>query len=226
MLDLYTWNTPNGRKATIMLEEIAQPYTLKPIDIGTGAQKEPDFLHINPNGRIPALYDHETGARVFESGAILVYLAEKFPAGAALLPRTPVERAEVLSWTYWQTGGLGPMLGQYNHFSSLNTDSPTTQNGLPYVPYAQQRFKDESLRLLNVLNEHLQENAFLGGRHYSIADIMNFPWVSAALNTLAPQAAPTFKYLNALLSWHRAIAARPAVKNGFQRLTDLSQSRY
>lgn len=212
MLDLYTWNTPNGRKTTIMLEEIAQPYTLKPIDINTGQQKAPDFLRINPNGRIPALFDHEAGARIFESGAILLYLAERFPKGEALLPNTPVARAEVLSWTYWQTGGLGPMLGQYNHFSSAEGKAN----------YALERFKNESLRLLNVLEIRLKESAYLGGDNYSVADIMNYPWVSSALNTL-PEA---FTQLTAVKSWHNTIAARPTVITGLQRLTDLSQSRY
>ncbi|ABD82685.1 glutathione S-transferase family protein [Saccharophagus degradans] len=215
-LDLYTWNTPNGRKTTIMLEEIAQPYTLIKVDIGIGAQKQPNFLHINPNGRIPALFDHQSGARVFESGAILVYLAEKFPAGKKLLPSAPAERAEVLSWTYWQTGGLGPILGQYNHFSTKNIN----------VNYAKQRFKEESIRLLNILDDRLKESPFLGGKHYSIADIMCFPWVSGALKTLAPSTQEAFKNFNSLLSWHQIISARPAVKKGLMRLDDVSNSRY
>lgn len=216
MLDLYTWNTPNGRKATIMLEEISQPYTLKTVDISTGAQKQADYLQINPNGRIPALFDHETGARVFESGAILVYLADKFPQGMALLPKTPLERAEVLSWTYWQTGGLGPMLGQYNYFSTLGDELNANE----------QRIKNECLRLLNVLDERLQKSEYVGGSNYSIADIMIFPWVSTALNTLAPKAPDTFNKFNTLLSWHKNIAARPAVIKGLQRLANLSKSRY
>jgi len=218
MIDLYTWNTPNGRKATIMLEEIAQAYSLKPVNIAIGEQKQPEFLHINPNGRIPALFDHDTGARVFESGAILIYLAEKYPERSPrLLPATAVERAEVLSWTYWQTGGLGPMLGQLNHFSAIENETST---------YAEQRFKKESLRLLNVLEQRLQESTFLGGNDYSIADIMNFPWVSVALNTLLRDTSPGVISFNALLRWHSVIDARPSVKKGLQRLTDLNQSRY
>ena len=217
MIDLYTWNTPNGRKATIMLEEVAKPYTLHSVNISKGEQKAPDYLNVNPNGRIPALFDRETDARVFESGAILIYLAEKFPdISTSLLPLDTVKRAEVLSWTYWQTGGLGPMLGQYNHFSSIDESAP----------YALTRFKNESLRLIDVLNKRLDKAAYLGGNEYSIADIMNFPWVSVAIKTLLSVEPEIFSEFSALQRWHNTIQQRPAVIEGLSKLASLSNSRY
>ncbi|USI28970.1 glutathione S-transferase N-terminal domain-containing protein [Alteromonas macleodii] len=217
MIDLYTWNTPNGRKATIMLEELGQEYTLHPVNIGKGEQKASNYLSINPNGRIPALFDSDTSARVFESGAILIYLAEKFrDLSESLLPSDAARRAEVLSWTYWQTGGLGPMLGQFNHFTSI--DSPAS--------YAVQRFEDESFRLLEVLNTRLNKTKYLGGNEYSIADIMNFPWVSVAIKTIAEANKEKFTRFESIMRWHSVIEKRPAVIKGLDRLANLNSSRY
>lgn len=213
MIDLYTWNTPNGRKAAIMLEEIHSPYALKAINISTGAQKQADFLAINPNGRIPAIYDHSTHTRVFESGAILIYLAEK---SGMFLPNTTRERAEVMSWLFWQGGGLGPMLGQYNHFSGLTGEHS----------YALNRYQDESLRLLGVINNRLEENEFLAGSAYSIADIMNYPWVETAYQTLLPNKPDTALSLPALQRWKDTIAQRPQVITGMKKLAALSTSPY
>ena len=159
MIDLYTWTTPNGEKPVIMLEETGQPYELHLVDIGSGAQKAPDFLAINPNGRIPAIVDHGEGRarRVFESGAILVYLAEqsgKFLAGSA------EDRAEALAWTFFQAGGTGPMIGQWHHFNAAAPEK---------LPYAIKRYADESLRLLGVLDAQLKTRDFLADARRDVA---------------------------------------------------------
>ena len=212
MIDLYTWNTPNGRKATIMLEECGLDYNLKPINIREGEQKQPDYLKINPNGRIPALFDHDNNARVFESGAMLVYLAEKT---GVFLPQDPIERAEILGWTFWQTGGLGPMLGQYGHFSGLDED----------IPYALERYRDESARLLSVLDTHLQQHDYLG-KEYSIADMMNYSWALMGMNNIGENHPEMVKDFTALKDWLERIGKRPAVQMGVGVLAELSQSRY
>lgn len=212
MIDLYTWNTPNGRKASIMLEECGLAYQLKPINISQGEQKHPSYLLINPNGRIPALFDHDTGARVFESGAMLVYLAEKTNM---LLAQDPIQRAEMMGWVFWQAGGLGPMLGQYGHFNGLEQK----------VPYALERYRDESVRLLSVLNTHLQKYQYLANE-YSIADIMNYSWALMGmkiLNEQHPNMVEDFTYVR---QWLNRVGSRPAVQKGIQLLADLSQSRY
>jgi GSH-dependent disulfide-bond oxidoreductase len=171
MIDLYTWNTPNGQKVSIMLEEIGLPYQIFPINIAQGEQHSESFLAINPNGKIPAIIDRsvEGGQRVFESGAILIYLAEKV---GKLLPVNGGDRAEALAWTFWQVGGLGPMIGQWGHFSRSAPEK---------IPYAINRYLDESVRLLNVLNSHLNNRTFIAD-DYSIADIMNYTWASSGLN--------------------------------------------
>lgn len=212
MIDLYTWNTPNGRKATIMLEECGLEYNLKPINIREEEQKQPDYLKVNPNGRIPALFDHESGARVFESGAMLVYLAEKT---GMFLPQDPVERAEILGWTFWQVGGLGPMLGQYGHFSDLDED----------IPYALERYRDESIRLLSVLDKQLQQHNYLG-RDYSIADMMNYSWALMGMNNIGKSHPEMTKDFTAIKEWLERIGKRAAVQTGVGVLSELSQSRY
>ena len=137
MIDLYTWQTPNGEKPVIMLEECSTDYELHLIDLSTGAQKTPDFLKINPNGKIPAIVDRDAGGqRVFESGAILMYLAEKT---GRFLPASGPERAEALAWTFFQVGNTGPMLGQWHHFAAFADEK---------IPYAIERYRDESLRVL------------------------------------------------------------------------------
>ncbi len=210
MIDLYTWNTPNGRKISIMLEEIGLPYTLKPINIAEGEQKKPSFLALNPNGRIPALFDHETQTRVFESGAMLIYLAEKT---GKLLPAKGAQRAEVLSWVFWQMGGLGPMLGQYGHFSHLEQD----------IAYAKERYFNESLRLLGVMNEALKTRDYLAGDTYSIADISSYPWADAGMALIQRDYPEKLKDMEALRAWLELIAKRSAVQRGLTSLAVMTE---
>ncbi|MBI3368294.1 MAG: glutathione S-transferase N-terminal domain-containing protein [Burkholderiales bacterium] len=170
MLELLYWPTPNGWKITIALEELGLPYTLKPVNIGRGEQFTPEFLALSPNNRIPALVDHapaDGGAPIasFESGAILIYLAEK---AGRLLPTDTRGRHAVLPWLMWQMGGLGPMLGQYGHFK-LYAPEP--------VPYALDRYERETQRLYSVLDRQLARHEHVAGADYSIADIAIFPWI-------------------------------------------------
>jgi GSH-dependent disulfide-bond oxidoreductase len=197
MIDLYTWSTPNGRKVSIMLEEIELPYTVHPVDITKDEQFKPDFLKISPNNRIPAIVDRDNGRSLFESGAILMYLAQKT---GKLWPQTGDAHWPTIEWLMWQMGGVGPMFGQAHHFLRY-------QRGK--VPYAEERYLKETQRLYGVLDRRLGEAEFLAGA-YSIADIATWPWVSrfewhqADLNA----------YEN-VLRWYRAIAARPAVQKGY-----------
>ncbi len=204
MIDLYTWSTPNGYKIPILLEEAGLPYTVHAIDLATGAQKDPAFLAINPNGRIPAIVDRlpEGDTTVFESGAILIYLAEK---AGRFIPVTPAARMQCLSWLFWQIGGLGPMLGQYNYFKHQQAPNPA----------AQQRFLDESLRLLHVLDGHLAQHDYLAG-DYSIADIANFTWARVGLQGLSEEQPALAQQLPGLRRWLARIEARPAVQAGMQ----------
>jgi GSH-dependent disulfide-bond oxidoreductase len=206
MLDLYTWNTPNGQKAAIMLEEIGLPYQIFPIDISQGSQHTDTFLAINPNGKIPAIVDD--GQRIFESGAILIYLAEK---SGQLLPTDRQNRAEVLAWTFWQVGGLGPMLGQWGHFSRSAPEK---------IPYAINRYLDESVRLLNVLDRHLEGRIFIAD-DYSIADIMNYTWVASGLNFIRSAHPDQVENLTALDRWVNTIGNRPAVVKGLAVMKQL-----
>jgi GSH-dependent disulfide-bond oxidoreductase len=209
MIDLYTWNTPNGQKASIMLEEIGLPYQIFPINIAQGEQHSESFLAINPNGKIPAIIDRsvEGGQRVFESGAILIYLAEKV---GKLLPVNS-NRAEVLAWTFWQVGGLGPMIGQWGHFSRSAPEQ---------IPYAINRYLDESVRLLNVLNSHLNNRTFIAD-DYSIADIMNYTWASSGLNFIRSAHPERVENLMALDRWVNTVGDRPTVKKGLEVLKSL-----
>lgn len=172
MIDLYTWGTPNGRKVSIMLEELGLEYTTHEVNIGQGQQHEPDFLKISPNNRIPAIVDSDgpdgKPISVFETGAILIYLAEK--TGSGLLPASGRERVATLEWLMWQMGGVGPMFGQAHHFMF---------NPKEVVPYGQKRYHDETKRLYMVMNDRrLNENDYLAGANYSIADIAVYPWVA------------------------------------------------
>jgi len=202
MIELYTWTTPNGRKVSIMLEETGLPYNVHPVDIGKGEQFRPDFVAINPNSKIPAIIDSDGpgGAplAVFESGAILIYLAEKT---GKLLPRDPVARIAALQWLMFQMGGVGPMFGQAHHFLRAAPEP---------VPYGIERYTKETRRLYGVLERRLGEAEYLAG-DYSIADIATFPWVARHewhKVELAefPQVA----------RWYAAIAARPAVARGMR----------
>jgi GST-like protein len=205
MIDLYFWPTPNGHKVTLFLEEAGLPYALKPINIGKGDQFAPDFLRIAPNNRMPAIVDHapaEGGEPIalFESGAILLYLADK--TGRFIAP-DPRGRAEVLQWLFWQMGGLGPMLGQNHHF---------TQYAPEKIPYAVDRYVKETNRLYGVLDRRLADRAFVAGADYSIADMAAYPWIVPH----EKQGQDLADFPN-LKRWFAAIAARPATVAAYAR---------
>jgi GST-like protein len=202
MIDLYTWGTPNGRKVSIMLEETGLPYRVHKIDISKGDQFKPEYVAINPNSKIPAIADSEgPGGKpltLFESGAILVYLAEKT---GRLLPKDPAARYHVLEWLMFQMGGVGPIFGQVHHFLRAAPEP---------VPYAIERYGKETRRLYGVLDARLGRETFLAG-DYSIADIATFPWV--ARHEWHKVALGDFPNVE---RWYRAIGARPAVARGMQ----------
>ena len=197
MIDLYTWTTPNGRKVSIMLEELGLPYAVKPIDIGKDEQFAPDFLAIAPNNKIPAIVDHDSGISLMESGAILFYLAEKT---GRFLPAAGAERYRVMEWLMWQMGGPGPMLGQVHHFLRFNEGK---------APYAEERFFEEGQRLYGVMDKRLAEVPYLAG-DYSIADMATWPWISR----FEWQRIDLAAYPN-VERWYLDIAARPAVQKGY-----------
>jgi len=198
VLDLYTSPTPNGWKASIMLEETGLEYEVKPIALGKLEQKEDWFLAINPNGRIPAIVDHdEEGLRIFESGAILVYLAEKT---GQFLPSETRARAEVMSWLMFQMGGVGPMQGQANVFFRYAPEK---------IPFAIDRYQNETKRLYTVLDRKLATSEYIGGPDYTIADIATHPWVA-----LHGWAGIDIGELENLQRWVDLVASRPAVQRG------------
>ena len=201
MIDLYTWSTSNGRKASIMLEELGADYTVHPIHIGKGDQFTPDYLAINPNGKIPAIVDSDGpgGApiTVFESGAILIYLAEK---SGRFLPTEPVARMEVIQWLMFQMGGIGPMFGQVHHFLRAAKEQ---------VPYGIERYGTEARRLYGVLDRRLEGRDHLAGDGYSIADIATWPWVfRREWQQIDLADFPNVK------RWFDAVGSRPAVERG------------
>jgi GST-like protein len=195
--ELYTWTTPNGRKISSGLEELALPYTTHPIDINKGEQFQPDFLKISPNNRIPAIVDRDTGMSLMESGAILMYLAEKT---GKLMPREPEPRWRVIEWLMWQMGGVGPMFGQVHHYVKYNKGK---------APYSEERYLKEAHRLYGVLDKRLADHEFVADT-YSVADIAIWPWVSR----YEWQTVDLHQYPN-VLRWYRAIASRPAVQRGY-----------
>lgn len=202
MIDLYYWTTPNGHKITIFLEEVKLPYTIKPINIAKGEQFDPAFLKIAPNNRIPAIVDHAPVDRgepisIFESGAILQYLAEKT---GQFLPSDVRQRVAVMQWLFWQMGGLGPMLGQNHHF---------TQYAPEKIPYAVERYVKETERLYGVLDEQLREREFIVGE-YSIADMAAYPWIVP--HERQQQNLDDFPNIK---RWFEAIKARPAVQQAY-----------
>ncbi|MBI3506976.1 MAG: glutathione S-transferase N-terminal domain-containing protein [Proteobacteria bacterium] len=202
MIELYTWTTPNGRKASVMLEELGLAYNVHKINIGKDEQFTPEFLAINPNNRIPAIVDTDgPGGKpltVFESGAILIYLAEK--TGSKLLPTDPRQRSVVLQWLMWQMGGVGPMFGQTHHFMHAAPEK---------VSYGIERYSKETRRLYRVMDKRLGEVAYLAGADYSIADIATYPWVARHEHHKVDLAEfPNVK------RWFDAISARPAVAKG------------
>jgi GST-like protein len=205
MITLYTWTTPNGRKASIMLEEVGLEYEVKPINIGKDEQFSPEFLAVGPNNKIPAIVDHDAPGgplSVFESGAILVYLAEKT---GKLLPASGAARYKALEWTFWQMGGLGPMLGQLGFFVMRSKDKP---------PEAIERFTTEAARLFAVMEKRLKEVPYLAGDDYSIADIACYSWTLAA-STMLKQGAPGAWGDNPSIErWLKTLGERPAVVRG------------
>lgn len=198
MYDLYTWSTPNGRKVSIMLEEIGAVYNVYPINITKNEQFAADFLKISPNNKIPALVDSDSGTSLMESGAILLYLAKKHDQ---FLAKDAKDLWKAMEWLMWQMGGLGPMLGQAHHFVHFNPDKSD---------YARERYSKEAARLYSVLDKRLSESAYLTGDEYSIADIATWPWISR----YEWQGVDFKNYPNAL-RWYQDIAARPAVQRGF-----------
>jgi GST-like protein len=206
MLELYTWATPNGHKPQILLEELGVPYVVKPVNIFIGEQFAEEYRLINPNRRIPALVDrtdpNEPPLHVFESGAILLHLAEKY---GKFLPPTPGGRSRAIQWLMWQMAGLGPMLGQGQHFWTYAKEKH---------PYAIERYTKEGNRLLEVMDRHLADHEFLADE-YSIADIACFPWVRIhKLANLSIEGMPNLK------RWYGAIRARPAVDRGINILRE------
>ncbi len=206
MIDVYTWPTPNGHKIHIMLEEVGLAHTIHAIDIGAGDQFNPDFLAISPNNRIPAIVDQDGpgGAPIalFESGAILIYLAEK---AGQLLPAEPRARYETLQWLMFQMGGVGPMLGQAHHFRNYAPER---------IEYAVNRYTNEAGRLYRVIDKRLADREYLAG-DYSIADIATFPWLRSHENQGQDlDDTPNLK------RWFETIAARPAVERGVEVLAD------
>jgi GST-like protein len=204
MIDLYTWGTPNGRKISIALEELDIPYDVHPVDIMNRAQFTAEFLKLNPNNKIPVIQDSEglngKPITLFESGAILVYLADKTQQ---LLPASGVERYHTLQWLMFQMGGIGPMFGQANHFLRYATQEK----------YSVERYKAEAHRLYGVLNGRLAQSEFVAGAHYSVADIAIYPWLARhELHQIDWAELPHVK------RWYDAVGARPAVVRGMQVL--------
>ena len=204
MIDFYAWPTPNGYKVAIMLEELELPHTIVPVDLNAGEQFAPEFVKVNPNSKMPAIVDRDAPGgplSVFESGAILMYLAEKT---GRFWPTETRARYEVMEWVMWQMGGLGPMMGQAAHFKSAAEK----------IPYAQNRYMNETKRLFAVLDRRLADREFIAG-DYSIADMLSYPWTAV------------FKFLEMdigeypnLRRWQGTMAARPAVAKGMQLLAE------
>ncbi len=202
MIDLHYWPTPNGWKVSIMLEELGLPYRIVPVNIGRGEQFKPEFLAISPNNRMPAIVDHEPpgggpAVSIFESGAILQYLAEKT---GRFIPTEVRGRFEVMQWLFWQMGGLGPMAGQAHHFRQYAPEK---------IPYAIDRYTREVARLYGVMNKRLEDREFLAG-DYSIADMACWPWVVP----YERQGQKLEDFPN-LARWFELVKARPAVQRGF-----------
>lgn len=205
MIDLYYWTTPNGHKVTMFLEEAGMPYRIIPVHIGQGQQFTPEFLAIAPNNRIPAIVDQSPGdggapLALFESGAILQYLAEK---SGQFLPADVRGRAEVSQWLFWQMGGLGPMAGQNHHFSQYAPEK---------IAYAIARYVNETNRLYGVLDRRLAGREFIAGDAYSIADMASYPWIVP--HERQGQKLADFPHL---ARWFAAIAARPATRRAYAR---------
>lgn len=202
VIDLYTWTTPNGRKVSILLEELGVDYNVHPIDISKDEQFDPDFLKIAPNNRIPAIVDHETGVQMMETGAIMLYLADKF---GKFMPKDEKDRWAAIEWLMWQMGGIGPMLGQVHHFVKYNRGKSA---------YSEERYSKEARRLYGVLDRRLEGRDYIVGAgrgEYTITDMATFPWIARHdwqeidLNDF-----PNVR------DWYVRLAERPAVQKGYQ----------
>lgn len=209
MITVYTWKTPNGRKIPIMLEELGLPYEVRPVDIGKGEQFAPDFLRISPNNKIPAILDDEGDGNgeplaIFESGAILTYLAEKTDR---FLAPSGQGRYKALEWLYWQVGGLAPMLGQLGFFAVRSQEK---------APLAIRRFTEETARLLDVMERRLAEAPYLAGADYTIADIATYPWTVAATTHLKEPLADSLAAKPSVHAWLERVGGRPAVRRGMR----------
>jgi len=207
VIDFYTWTTPNGRKVSIMLEETGLPHRVIPVDITNGEQFAAEFLKVSPNNKIPAIIDHDENLALMESGAILIYLAEKT---GKLLPDSGEARARTMEWLMFQMGGVGPMFGQVHYFVKYHPDASA---------YASERFSNEARRLYGVLDQRLGETPYLAGSEYSIADIATWPWVSR----FEWQQIDLNEYPH-ICRWYREIAQRPAVQRGYivpHKVTDI-----
>jgi len=204
MIDFYTWGTPNGRKVSILLEELKLDYQVVPINISNKEQFTEEFLTLSPNNKIPAIFDHDTGISLMESGAIMIYLAEK---ANQLLSKDLRKRIKVIEWLMWQKAGFGPMLGQAHHFLHYNKGK---------APYAEERYRSEANRLYSVLNKQLSKSPFVV-EDYSIADIAIWPWVSR----YEWQEINLSEFPN-VRSWYKRILAREPVQKGYHIPTQLS----
>lgn len=209
MIDLYYWPTPNGHKITLFLEEAKMAYRLRPVNIGKGEQFAPDFLRISPNNRMPAIVDHhpvDDGApiSVFESGAILLYLAGK---SGKFIPKDLRGQVDCLQWLMWQMGGLGPMLGQNHHFNHYAPER---------IPYAIERYVKETSRLYSVLNKRLKGRKFVCGDSYTIADMACYPWI------LPDRQGQNIADFPELARWHASIKARPATTKAYAKSKEVN----
>lgn len=212
MIDLHYWTTPNGHKVSIFLEEAGLPYTIHPVNIGKGEQFQPEFLRIAPNNRIPAIVDQDPAGgggplSVFESGAILLYLADKT---GRFIPQDLRGRTEVLQWLFWQMGGLGPMAGQNGHFHMAAPEK---------IPYAIERYVKETARLYGVLNKQLEGREYIAG-DYSIADMACYPWVVP--HKMHEQKLEDFPHLQ---RWFSTVQARPAVQRAYALVQQVNPPR-
>ncbi|MGO3126986.1 MAG: glutathione binding-like protein [Luteimonas sp.] len=210
MIDLHYWPTPNGHKVTLFLEEAGLDYTIHPVNIGKGDQFKPEYLAFSPNNKMPAIIDRAPAdggepQTVFESGAILLYLAEK---SGQFLSTDPRVRIETLEWLFWQMAGLGPMTGQYGHF---NVYAPEK------IPYAIDRYTNEANRLLQVLDTHLKGRDFIAGDAYSIADMATYPWIG-----VYDKAPIDMTPYPEVLRWHAAIKARPATARAYAKAEEVN----
>jgi GSH-dependent disulfide-bond oxidoreductase len=209
MIDLYYWTTPNGHKITMFLEEAGMPYRLHGINISKGEQFAPEFIAISPNNKIPAIVDHDPvdggkAISVFESGAILLYLAGKT---GQFLPKDLRGQVEALEWLMWQMAGLGPMAGQNHHFAHYAPEK---------IPYAIQRYVNETGRLYGVLDRRLKGRDFILGKQYSIADMAAYPWIVPERQGQVLAEFPN------LARWHAAIRARPGTTRAYARAKEIN----